>query len=149
MPTGKGRNVKAKTVLCRLLVIGLIATLFSFGSVNPASAATGGGCNSYYGLYGTYRPCISAPSYGTVRPDFYLWLHANHPTCAFTLYVVKSGGGTISHVTYNCPSGAVSGKHYSAIGFQAYSGSYATVVVTTIGTLDCSRGCRSPYITMP
>jgi len=147
----KGRNVKAKTVLYRLLVIGLIATLFSLGSVSPASAASGGGCGRVSGIYGTYTPCISAVSYGWARPDFYLTFYSRHPACTIYLYAVRASDGVIkSRGKFTCPSGLVTNKRYAIPNFYATSGYYATYVyMAGLGGLDCGLGCRSPWLKLP
>ncbi|MFD8412035.1 hypothetical protein ACFV2Q_09750 [Streptomyces sp. NPDC059650] len=130
-----------------LLAVGAVAASVATLST-PANAASGGGCSGYGGetWWDGMRACISAPSYGTGRPDAYIALSQGHPACTIHIVAFRwSDSAIMSRADYPCPSGPIYEWHYTAPDFYATSGGYSTAVSIS----GSAALIRSPELRLP
>jgi hypothetical protein len=141
-----------RRIIALLLLTVLTSLSLFIGGADEAMAASGGGCSGWAGTttgsggFGA-KACISAPAYGTGRPDGYVriaWV--KYSSCTIKVAGVRVGDRKImSQASYGCPSFNTSSYYVLAPSFHATSGSYVSIVTIT-GTI---LGPHSPNLNLP
>ncbi|MDX3533003.1 hypothetical protein PV721_01165 [Streptomyces sp. MB09-01] len=142
-------------------ILGAVGIVASSMILAPAAhAASGGGCWEYSegyerSTYVNWSSCISAPKAGIGRPDAYVTLRAGHPACKIMIQVLRTGGSKVmSQKIYDCPSGAIRNKRFTAPDFKgdnatpgrAYA-TYTTIFWTSSKTATMAN--KSPWLKLP